>query len=217
MTKETLIILIEKEITEIASLTKGFAELNTFPKPLMHLAVEKSENLKNCLNQLAAWKEEKKESVSEQGKSIAEEKIEETSVVEESVEDKMEEPQETQQTEETPEEEMPKVEQKTILAETIVQKTSVLENLVNDEDRIASSIAHQKITDLRTVISIADRFRFQRELFDGNGERMNQAISDFDAFGSMEEAQKYIAKKFKWNETDENVTDFLSLLQRRYL
>ncbi|HPB84649.1 MAG TPA: hypothetical protein PLR63_02555, partial [Paludibacteraceae bacterium] len=57
MTKETLIILIEKEITEIISLTKGFAELDTFPKPLMEMALEKSKNLTKCLDQLAKLKE----------------------------------------------------------------------------------------------------------------------------------------------------------------
>lgn len=33
----------------------------------------------------------------------------------------------------------------------------------------------------------------------------------------MEAAQAYIAQKFKWDEADANVADFMDLLQRRYL
>lgn len=218
MTKETLIILIEKEITEIISLTKGFAELDTFPKPLMEMALEKSKNLTKCLDQLAKLKEkpqpekvvvepqpkaekpqpietvqEPKKGEKQTGKVVAKEKEKEKEVI------------------------PPQSESKVILAETIKKTTSVLENLSTNGDRVASVIEHQKITELKSAISIVDRFRFQRELFEGNGEQMSQAISDFDNMDSMEAAQAYIAQKFKWDEADANVADFMDLLQRRYL
>lgn len=174
MTKETLIILIEKEITEIISLTKGFAELDTFPKPLMEMALEKSKNLTKCLDQLAKLKEkpqpekvvvepqpkaekpqpietvqEPKKGEKQTGKVVAKEKEKEKEVI------------------------PPQSESKVILAETIKKTTSVLENLSTNGDRVASVIEHQKITELKSAISIADRFRFQRELFEGNGEQMS--------------------------------------------
>ena len=76
----------------------------------------------------------------------------------------------------------------------------------------------KKIIDLKSSITLGDRFRFQRELFGGNGEKMNKAISDFNSFETMTEAQDYIAKNFvHWALDNETVSDFIQLLQRRYL
>ena len=43
MNKDTLIALIEKDIAELQTLTQGFAEMETFPQPLIDLAVTKVE------------------------------------------------------------------------------------------------------------------------------------------------------------------------------
>lgn len=216
MTKETLIILIEKEITEIISLTKGFAELDTFPKPLMEMALEKSKNLTKCLDQLANLKEKPQPE-----KVVVEPqpKAEKPQPIETVQEPKKGEKQTKKVVAKEKEKEIipPQSEPKVILAETIKKTTSVLENLATNGDRVASVIEHQKITELKSAISIADRFRFQRELFEGNGEQMSQAISDFDNMDSMEAALAYITQKFKWDEADANVVDFMDLLQRRYL
>lgn len=218
MTKETLIILIEKEITEIISLTKGFAELDTFPKPLMEMALEKSKNLTKCLDQLANLKEKpqpEKVVVEPQSKAEKPQPIE--TVQEPKKDEKQTEKVVAKEKEKEKETIPPQSEPKVILAETIKKTTSVLENLSTNGDRVASVIEHQKITELKSAISIADRFRFQRELFEGNGEQMSQAISDFDNMDSMEAALAYITQKFKWDEMDANVADFMDLLQRRYL
>lgn len=218
MTKEMLIILIEKEITEIISLTKGFAELDTFPKPLMEMALEKSKNLTKCLDQLANLKEKpqpEKVVVEPQSKAEKSQPIE--TVQEPKKDEKQTEKVVAKEKEKEKETIPPQSEPKVILAETIKKTTSVLENLSTNGDRVASVIEHQKITELKSAISIADRFRFQRELFEGNGEQMSQAISDFDNMDSMEAALAYITQKFKWDEMDANVADFMDLLQRRYL
>ena len=49
MNKDTLIALIEKDIAELQTLTQGFAEMETFPQPLIDLAVTKVESLRHCL------------------------------------------------------------------------------------------------------------------------------------------------------------------------
>ena len=70
---------------------------------------------------------------------------------------------------------------------------------------------------MKSAITLGDRFRFQRELFGGNGEKMNKAISDFNSFETMTEAQDYMTKNFDWSLDNEAVSDFIQLLQRRYL
>lgn len=105
------------------------------------------------------------------------------------------------------------------LAESIEATESVADKLAkNADDTLASAINNKKIIDLKSSITLGDRFRFQRELFGGNGEKMNKAISDFNSFETMTEAQDYIAKNFvHWALDNETVSDFIQLLQRRYL
>ena len=109
--------------------------------------------------------------------------------------------------------------QVTTLAESIEATESVADKLAkNADDTLASAINNKKIIDLKSSITLGDRFRFQRELFGGNGEKMNKAISDFNSFETMTEAQEYIAKNFdNWALDSDTVSDFIQLLQRRYL
>ena len=109
--------------------------------------------------------------------------------------------------------------QVTTLADSIETSESLADKLAkNADDTLASVINNKKIIDLKSSITLGDRFRFQRELFGGNGEKMNKAISDFNSFETMLEAQDYIAKNFvHWALDNDTVSDFIQLLQRRYL
>lgn len=104
------------------------------------------------------------------------------------------------------------------LAESIEISESLADKLAKTaDDTLAEVINNKKIIDLKSSITLGDRFRFQRELFGGNGEKMNKAISDFNSFETMTEAQSYIAKNFDWPLDNDAVSDFIQLLQRRYL
>ena len=106
----------------------------------------------------------------------------------------------------------------TTLADSIETTESLADKLAKTaDDTLASALNSKKITDLKASITLGDRFRFQRELFGGNGEKMNKAISDFNSFKNMDEAQAYIAKNFDWALDNNAVSDFIQLLQRRYL
>ncbi len=106
----------------------------------------------------------------------------------------------------------------TTLADSIETTESLADKLAKTaDDTLASALNSKKITDLKASITLGDRFRFQRELFGGNGEKMNKAISDFNSFKTMDEAQAYIAKNFEWALDNDAVSDFIQLLQRRYL
>ena len=106
----------------------------------------------------------------------------------------------------------------TTVADAIETSESLADKLAkNADDTLASALNSKKIIDLKSAITLGDRFRFQRELFGGNGEKMNKAISDFNSFETMIEAQEYITKNFDWQLDNEAVSDFIQLLQRRYL
>ena len=106
----------------------------------------------------------------------------------------------------------------TTVADSIETSESLADKLAkNADDTLASALNSKKINDLKSAITLGDRFRFQRELFAGNGEKMSKAISDFNSFETMTEAQAYISKNFDWALDNDAVSDFIQLLQRRYL
>lgn len=75
----------------------------------------------------------------------------------------------------------------------------------------------QYLSDFRKAFSLNDRFRFRRELFGGDEEKMNRAIADLNEIRSYEEAVSYLHTELKWNLEDEGVADFVKLLEKRFL
>jgi hypothetical protein len=103
------------------------------------------------------------------------------------------------------------------VAESVQVDVSLNEKLQKEDNSIGNIISSQKIEDLKQAISIGDRFRFQRELFGGNGEIMNKTITELNNATSLEKALEFISTNFSWNEKDDNVKDFLSLLERKFI
>lgn len=107
---------------------------------------------------------------------------------------------------------------KPTVAESIQTRESILDKLYSREDNsLASSLNKTKINDLKSAISIADRFRFQRELFSGDGEKMNRTISTLNALDTLDDALDYLRKIINIADDNDAMADFLHLLQRRFM
>ena len=74
----------------------------------------------------------------------------------------------------------------------------------------------KNLSDFRKAFSLNDRFRFRRELFGGNEEKMNKAIADLNDLSSYEESVTYLNKVLNWNIEDDSVADFIKLLENRF-
>ena len=104
-----------------------------------------------------------------------------------------------------------------IIEEKIGNLESKVEQMSKEKGgSMADKIASSKISSIKSAISIADRFRFQRELFGGNADLMNSTLDRLDACSTIEEAEDIINDFTEWNPEDENVNDFLKLLGRRF-
>lgn len=73
------------------------------------------------------------------------------------------------------------------------------------------------LSDFRKALNLNDRFRFRRELFGGDEERMNKAMNDLNNLHSYEDSVSYLNNVLKWNIEDEAVSDFIKLLEKRFL
>ena len=72
------------------------------------------------------------------------------------------------------------------------------------------------VEDIRQAISLGDRFLFQRELFDGNGELMQQALDELNELYTLNEALEYINEHFEWDKESTAAQLFENVLKRRF-
>lgn len=72
------------------------------------------------------------------------------------------------------------------------------------------------LADFKKAFNLNDRFRFRRELFGGDENRMNKAIEDLNGLQSYEDSIDYLNEELKWNIEDEAVADFIKLLEKRF-
>ena len=107
---------------------------------------------------------------------------------------------------------------KTSLAEVLnADGHSLNEQLAEKaEPSLANILSNSKIEDLRQALSLAERFRFQRELFGGNGEKMNTTLAALNAMKSEAEATVYLSA-FRWDDASECVAEFKQLVHRKFI
>lgn len=81
---------------------------------------------------------------------------------------------------------------------------------------LSTMMANKKVEDVKQAISIGDRFRFQRELFGGNGEEMNKALNYINQLYSMDEVLSFLSK-YRWEKDNETAEDFRQIIRRKFL
>lgn len=227
MNKDTLIALIEKDIAELQTLTQGFAEMETFPQPLIDLAVTKVESLRHCLTAMPEAARDSVRTEPEMPAPVPDEapvtvtepaavvEPEPTLIVEpESIPEVCKNADNQSDTDvATPDETAAQ-----IVAETIHKPETVIDAFEKQQENesLAATIAHRPVTDLKRAISIADRFRFQRELFDNNGEQMATVLDALNQCTSLEQAEAYLEKHCALPPDKPATTDFVDLIKRRF-
>ncbi|MDR1543371.1 MAG: hypothetical protein LBS50_02970 [Prevotellaceae bacterium] len=231
MNKELLITLIDRDIADLKMLTKGFSAMDNLPEAIIELAVSKAQNIVDCLQKLPLYVE-KTEKIAEQ--IIKKQEKKEIILVEPAVEEPPAQDGGQQPFfEEKIEKKEPDIEEKpvkTVVVEEKPVKTVVVEpkkvkekpvKIIADkhektevklEEKPAPIVADQS----KASFSIADRFRFSRELFNGNVEQYLFAVSKFNEMETLNEAKNYIEKNMKWDLENPVVQEFIGILERKY-
>ena len=99
---------------------------------------------------------------------------------------------------------------KTVASEHIKQKGE-------NETKVSDAHTQKKIDDINQAISMGNRFRFQRELFDGNGELMNKTLAKLNQMSSFDEADEFLQKNFKWQSDNETIDSFYQIIKRKFI
>lgn len=100
-----------------------------------------------------------------------------------------------------------------------VTKQSINDILANSKKTkdLASMLKDKPITDLKKGISINDKIRFTKELFDGKSDIYQNAIDKLNNSTDLDEALDYLNKNFVWDQEKESFREFLELVYRRFV
>jgi hypothetical protein len=100
------------------------------------------------------------------------------------------------------------------------KKESLNDRLKENKSEVAHALKDAPIKDLRKAIAINDRFVFVRELFRGDEASYERSIKTINSFNIYSEAEYWIARELKhklaWEDRNETVTHFYSLVRRRF-
>jgi hypothetical protein len=238
MNKTILFTLIEKEINELEILVKGMKEIDTLSPTLLLLAKSKITSILEDLDQvndLAST--ERLETF-----TVQPDKIERIKTgIPDATQQETHKIQKIEQTDQTPAQHSKEEyhEQKIVpptipnqpiedkettmhmaasLAETLnTAKQSLNEAIaLQAEASLSETMQNSKVDDLRQALSLADRFRFQRELFGGNGEKLNTTLTQLNAAKNKDEAI-VLLQSFNWDESNPLVSNFIRLVLRKFI
>ena len=237
MNRKILVTLLQKNIEDLNMITESFMEMNEYPTSIIFLAQRKTQDIQTILEQLADNKNT--QTNIENLRDIVSKPIEnkdnfinsDAPVVEFITDisiDEIDERKETfiennklievKQNFENHEKRIVSEEiKKNTIADKIIQPTISRNELMSKVDNsFSATLANKKIEDIKQAINIGDRFRFQRELFKGNGEDMNKTLSYINQLASLNEVISFLKSKYNWNEKNEVTEDFLQIIRRRF-
>ena len=82
---------------------------------------------------------------------------------------------------------------------------------------LSDIIGKQLSADLRKLISLNDRFRFQRDLFAGNAGLMDETLGQLNELASLNDSLIFLNDRFVWNWEETPASDFRVILEKRFL
>lgn len=223
--------MIEKEIRELEILIKGMQEIDVISPTLVLLAKNKVNDILEEFDQIVALQKTNAAPLSRSkqdepfasnvaAQSFQTEKKElshEQSVIMSEPESEHDLPHTSSTSpSEDPITTMEKREKESLAEMLNKDKPSLNELIAQQSDAsLAETYSSTKVDDLRQAFTLADRFRFQRELFQGNGEKFNMTLSHLNNLQGAEDAMKYI-QSFGWDENNQHAKDFIRLVMRKF-
>lgn len=104
-----------------------------------------------------------------------------------------------------------------VLGEVINHDVRTLADTIAPPRDMASQIARSEpVTDLRRAIGINDRFLMIRDLFGGDADAYERAITALDGCSDLDECMIYIAENYAWNSSSDGARFLMELLERKY-
>ncbi|MBO5664121.1 MAG: hypothetical protein J6R95_05010, partial [Bacteroidales bacterium] len=83
------------------------------------------------------------------------------------------------------------------------------------QKRLQNTLAAQLYADFSRALSLNDRFRYQRELFNNNREALSQLLAALDSMETWAEAEDYLSS-YQWDEELPVVQEFYAMIEQHF-
>ena len=83
------------------------------------------------------------------------------------------------------------------------------------QKRLQNTLTAQRYADFSRALSLNDRFRYQRELFNNNREALSALMSALDTMETWAEAEDYLAT-YHWDEELPVVQEFYAMIEQHF-
>jgi hypothetical protein len=102
-----------------------------------------------------------------------------------------------------------------VLGEKFQKERSVNDVKFEGGVKLEEKLSSMPLKTIRSAIGINDRFLFTRELFDGDPEMFNTAVTKLDSLEDIKDAVVYLRDNFKWKKNETSLK-FVELVKRRF-
>lgn len=82
---------------------------------------------------------------------------------------------------------------------------------------LSSRFAQKPIDDIKSAMGLGDRFRYVKELFQGNGMKFDETVAYLNGLDNLAEAKDYIAQTLNCDMEADITADFLNIVARKYI
>lgn len=203
--------IILNDIKELYEMVKGLREEENIPRFIIKLTDGKVEKIKNGLNRL---------SVSENNPTV---QTENKTVQPDTIDQPIETMASTEplQTEDITKNNIPEISEPVAVPEIKTEETPqsilVKEKIVSSQTEILNeSIEKRLIVDVRKALSLNDRFRFQRELFNNDAQYMNRTLDQIGSYTQLADVLDYLKETFHWDKENTHATDFIKIVIKKF-
>lgn len=100
------------------------------------------------------------------------------------------------------------------------EESSLNDALKNDELSLRKKLQNSPIEDIKSEITIAKRFEYITNMFDGKKDSYEEAINILNACANAEEARNklnHYSTEYNWDLEDKSIIKFIELVERRYM
>lgn len=101
-----------------------------------------------------------------------------------------------------------------------VENEAISENTPQQDDgtdlRLDEVLSRREARQLRKVFTLNDKFRFRRELFNGDDEAFGRTLDMLQAMNGMDEATRYMYDDLGWDPENEHVADFVLIVKNHF-
>lgn len=95
-------------------------------------------------------------------------------------------------------------------------RTILNERIASIATSLSEALERRNASDLRRAFSLNDRFRFQRELFGNNVEKMEASLTALNRMNNLGEALHYVSDVMQQDMENDTVKEFVAFLEKRF-